>query len=149
MIHKFRTPAPFIFAMANFMEREADTMLSQKFSLSFTQFMILMHLHKNEKLNQRELARCIGVTEAAVSRQIESLTQDKLLKVMDDPEDRRRKKLTITKKGDKTLIKCIALVEDMSTELFQVLSPEEVETLKSLLAKVIKEFAPNMPSHQV
>jgi DNA-binding MarR family transcriptional regulator len=140
----FSTPSPYLHALGNMMEREADATLTQNLQISFTQFMILMSLKKNQAFNQKELAACIGITEAAISRQIESLTSSKLLTVTDDPYDRRRKQLKLTSKGEEKLKKCIQTIDNMSKELFSVLTKDELDKFTSYLIRILKQLNPDL-----
>jgi len=87
-----------------------------KQGLTNQQFVILIHLAKDPNLpflhrkNHEkpmmayELADALGVTRANVTNLIKALLEKKLVQQIEDKVDRRKKRLTLTKKGE-TLIK--------------------------------------------
>jgi len=110
-----------------------------KQGLTNQQFVILIHLAKdpnlpflnreqhNKPMLAYELADSLGVTRANVTNLIKVLLEKKLIKQIEDKEDRRKKRLILSKKGE---------------EMIRVMQPERIASNKKMLeglSKVEKE----------
>ncbi len=67
--------------------------------LSFSQIFVLMGLKHGGNSGVSEIGGQLGVTNAAASQAVERLVQLGLIERTEDPEDRRAKRLALTKKG--------------------------------------------------
>ena len=67
--------------------------------LSMPQFSILMQLHYKGSCGMSEISERFSVTAAAASQLVEKLVQSELIERMEDPNDRRAKQLSLSKKG--------------------------------------------------
>lgn len=110
--------------------------------LTFAQYKVLMHLFFAEQmgdsgeLNPSEISSRQGVSRNAMSSLIRNLEDEGLVERRLDVEDRRRFNISLTDKGR-------SLVTDYARQhlaivgsCFNVLSPDEQETLSRLLHKV-------------
>lgn len=67
--------------------------------LSMPQFSILMQLHYKGSCGMSEISERFSVTAAAASQLVEKLVQSELIERTEDPNDRRAKKLSLSKRG--------------------------------------------------
>ncbi len=107
-----------------------------KRGLTNQQWVILIHLAKDPNLPYfirethhkpimaNELADSLGVTRANVTNLIKTLLQKKLVLQIEDKEDRRKKRLKLTKKGEK---------------LVQEIQPERISSNASMLKGLSKK----------
>ena len=72
--------------------------------LSFSQINILMRLFHRLSTSVSEIGEQLGVTNAAASQAVDRMVGLGLIERTEDPDDRRAKRLVLTKKG-RTLIK--------------------------------------------
>lgn len=67
--------------------------------LSMPQFSILMQLHYKGSCGMSEISERFNVSAAAASQLVEKLVQSELIERVEDPNDRRAKQLSLSKKG--------------------------------------------------
>jgi DNA-binding MarR family transcriptional regulator len=115
--------------------RGRDVMeIASEFDMSLSQ-MKGLHALKTapEPLSVKELADRLGLSLAAMSRAADGLVQRGLVGRLEDTQDRRMKRLSLTRKGDELVQKLrdarLAGIE----EFVESLSPKE----RSLLAKAL------------
>ena len=105
--------------------------------LSMPQFSILMQLHYKGSCGMSEISERSNVTAAAASQLVEKLVQSELIERMEDPNDRRAKQLSLSKKGAKLVEQGIEERHRWMDELAVNITPEEsglvVEALEILI----------------
>jgi DNA-binding MarR family transcriptional regulator len=67
--------------------------------LSVPQFRVLAFVNRNEGASLWEVARHMGLTPPSTSRLVNNLIERDLMTRADHPEDRRRVRLTVTRRG--------------------------------------------------
>ena len=101
------------------------------------QFSILMQLHYKGSCGMSEISERSNVTAAAASQLVEKLVQSELIERMEDPNDRRAKQLSLSKKGAKLVEQGIEERHRWMDELAGNISAEEsglvVEALEILI----------------
>lgn len=114
--------------------------LMRPLNLTVAQFDALAHLYVEDGLSQQELAERLLVTKGNVTGLINRLADRGLVERHGDPDDRRTKRLKITRAGralaKKTLSKQAALVKEMMARL----TKKEQELLSRLLGRLIDHF---------
>ncbi len=75
--------------------------------LSMPQLSILMQLYYRGPCGMSEIGERLDVTAAAASQLVEKLVQNELIERVEDPHDRRAKKLSLSKKGTNLIEKGI------------------------------------------
>jgi len=123
--------------LACLMGRAAEQALADDGGLTFSQFRMLMAVHRGRDLTQKRVARFHGLTEAAVSRQIEILREKKLLQTEENADNRRERKLTLTEKGTLLLAKARKTLESTFASPFAKLAAEEKRHLDTYLTTLI------------
>jgi DNA-binding MarR family transcriptional regulator len=102
------------------------------------QWAILLFLYARDGQTQRELSRVVAIEPPTVARTIDRMVRDGLVRREPDSRDGRATRIRLTERA-------ISLRDQLATESMaanrfaaRVLSAEEVETLKSLLRRVIE-----------
>jgi DNA-binding MarR family transcriptional regulator len=98
---------------------------------------LLLTLHGTGGLRQNELAERLAVEPPTVSRLVQRLERDGLVRRTDDPEDARAVQVELTDAGHakrKQVAACWAEHED---DLAAALDADEADTLRHLLQKVL------------
>jgi DNA-binding MarR family transcriptional regulator len=90
--------------------------------------------------SQRELAEGMSIGGPALVRHIDRLEAEGLVAREPDPHDRRITRISITPMGRKRHAELTTVVLDLDEQLRSVLTPKEIHTLFSALAR-IEEFA--------
>ena len=96
---------------------------------------VLTILQERGSMQQRELQEYLGIQPGSMSELIGKLEQKGLLKRTSSEEDRRSRILTLTEQGQK-----MAHPGQEEQELFSILSEDEKEQLKALLAKLLEAW---------
>ena len=108
--------------------------------LTVAQFDALAHLYVEDGISQQELAERLLVTKGNVTGLVNRLAERNLVERHGDPDDRRTKRLKLTKGGrslaKKAIRKQARLVEDMMS----LLSARELKTLTRLLGRLVEHF---------
>lgn len=92
------------------MDKTVDRALQESVGISLSQFLMLMQLDGGEQC-QRELATELGVTAAAISRQVGSMCARGWLKKLDHQDDRRFEFIVLTTKGKNIYTRSVEIIE--------------------------------------
>jgi MarR family transcriptional regulator, organic hydroperoxide resistance regulator len=122
--------------VVKFMEKMAEKMMQEQFDISYLQFMILMVIYDDKEKTQKEVADCLNVTPATISKHIDALTVKKLISRHENKDNRREHVLKINTKGHEIINKALQQLKDCENELFNEFSNEEVVTLNILVSKL-------------
>jgi DNA-binding MarR family transcriptional regulator len=109
----------------------------RRHDVALGQWAILLFLYAKDGQTQRELSRVVAIEPPTVARTIDRMVRDGLVRREPDPRDGRATRIRLTARA-------IALRDQLATESMaanevaaRVLSADELETLKSLLRRVI------------
>ncbi|MGC8613934.1 MAG: MarR family winged helix-turn-helix transcriptional regulator [Conexivisphaera sp.] len=97
------------------------------------QFRVLSFLHTRDSSSLSELASHLGVTPPSASRLVESMASHGLLKVEEDPRDRRRLLLRLTDAGRGALSSARAYALSALSARLSGISREEVLAASAVL----------------
>jgi len=106
-------------------------------SLSFTQWLALRLVHDGMVDNSAGIARMMSHNSGAVTRLVDQLEARGLLECERCGKDRRIVRLAVTPAGDAALATVNPQVMALLNEILADFSHEEVETLLSLLARLL------------
>ncbi len=139
------------------LDRLSDHLLQEKHSITFSQCMTLFAIRRCDGVSQRHAAHVQDVTEAAVSRHIESLEKAGFLNSLENPRNRREHTLTLTKSGLRVLTEASETLNASLKNVFKKLSVTEKEaldqSLDTVLATIRTEYGdkicvPNRSQHK-
>jgi DNA-binding MarR family transcriptional regulator len=118
--------------MAHLMSRRL-----QHHGVALAQWAILLFLYARDGQTQRELSRVVAIEPPTVARTIDRMVRDGLVRREPHPRDGRATRIRLTPHA-------LALREELATESIaanalaaRVLSADELDTLKTLLRRVI------------
>ncbi|MBD2139109.1 MarR family transcriptional regulator [Anabaena sp. FACHB-1237] len=117
-------------------------------SLSIPQLRSLAFLNRNPGASLSEVAEHLGVTCATASTTIERLVQRHLVQRTDNPQERRRIVLNLTKEGKTLLEQSQEKTRAEIAEIIESLTPEQVSKIEeglSLLKNVFEQTETNPP----
>ncbi len=101
--------------------------------LSFSQINILMRLVHGHSTGVSEIGEQLGVTNPAASQAVDRLVHLGLVGRTEDPEDRRAKKLTLTKEGRELIEQGIAARSQWIEGLTDALTAEQQSLIISAM----------------
>jgi MarR family transcriptional regulator, lower aerobic nicotinate degradation pathway regulator len=114
-----------------------STHLAHRYKISLNEFRLLMTIGALERTASHELAELTGVNVMSVSRAVATLQRHGRIEVVRDPENRRRKWLTLTREGRRLYAIMRPQSEKVADYLFSELAPAEVEQLGTTLTHLI------------
>lgn len=133
------------------LKRRRD-IISQKIGISTQQWLILLHIardpnipffindeHKKD-LMPNEIASTLGTSRPNVTVLINGLLDKGLVNEEQDPDDKRRKRLTLTASGLELLEGLQAKREKLNSDLFAGFSREEMEKMIDFIEKFIQNI---------
>lgn len=105
-----------------------------------TQYGILVILRSCEGLDQIGLSKKVGLDRSTTGLVIKKLEAEGLIVRVDDPQDRRRKIIVLTARGERKLERLrepAAKAQDIALSAFE---PKEAEQFLTLLNKFVQRF---------
>jgi DNA-binding MarR family transcriptional regulator len=104
--------------------------------LTMAESVVLRSLQRGP-LTVAEAASCLMLSHSAASRAVDRLVRDGYIEREENPEDRRQKLLTLAPKGADLVQEMEGIAVDGLRQLTATLSPEECETMRALLVRMI------------
>jgi DNA-binding MarR family transcriptional regulator len=101
------------------------------------QFWTLLTVAEEPGVSLGELARRQRIDAPAASRTVGSLARRGLVRLELDPGDRRRSRLSLTRRGDDLLRKLRPIADDLRARVVWGMDPSEQTALRNSLRKVI------------
>lgn len=111
-------------------------LVEQKQGISGEQFGLLNLINEHDDFIQTELAYLMDKHKSAVMRHIDILEKKKLVARENDPNDRRRKKLVLTKKGVEKLESATRILDEIMEEATRDVTREELDLFYKVLVKM-------------
>jgi len=128
---------PFELAViANRISQMIGNLITLSFQLQVPDWRILVTLDRYGPLPPNEVADKTAMDKARVSRAQRRLCDLKLIAIADDPEDGRRKVLSLETLGHEVCRQIIPQALDKETQLLECLSAAEEVALRAILAKL-------------
>jgi len=93
--------------------------------LTMPQFSVLMQLHYRGACGMSKISEGYEITPAATSQLVDKLVQGGLIQRVEDPNDRRAKLLSLTKKGEELVLQGIEERHHWVEELAEKLTMEQ------------------------
>lgn len=87
-------------------------------------------------VNQTKIAKLLGKDKATISRSLSSLEKKELITRVNDANNKRSNKISLTKKGEEILESTISSVTSFREELRSKISEEEHEMFFNILDKL-------------
>jgi MarR family transcriptional regulator, organic hydroperoxide resistance regulator len=104
------------------------------------QFRLLTHLWKQDGITQQALALLLGRDRASVTRMVDILEAQHLLKRMADKNDRRVKRIVLTREGKLLKTKAYKAAEKSLEVALKGFSKTDQNQLMTQLEKVIRNL---------
>ena len=109
----------------------------REYDVSFSEAKLLITLHFHEPISQVEFAELMQIKPATLSTRLKRLEKLDMIQRVDDLEDSRKKLLMLTEKANNSLHKSREIFEQLSIELSQGISEEQVQQYREI-TEIIK-----------
>ncbi len=131
-----------LFIKTNRMHREAFAYNAASFGLHRSQHKMIMHLHGKEGgLSQKELAKHMDVSPAAITVMINKLVASGFVKRSPYADDSRVNLILLTEKGEDVAVKSRVFFDGVDSTMLEGFSNEEIATLHSFFERMQKNMA--------
>lgn len=121
-------------------DKFADAHLQSLFGLSLSQFFILCILQCSPDSNQKLIAEHLGISPAAVSKQIEKLESLGILGKSNTQADRRQHNWQMTKLGVQKFEKAFKEMQNLTAKAESTLTEEEQKIMNQGLNKLFQQI---------
>ena len=111
--------------------------------LYFGQPAILEFISYNNGCTQKELAEHLHVSPASVATSLKRMEKSGFIARIDDKDDSRKKRLTVTEKGANALRDFRKVCDETDEQVFSGFTEEEKETLMYFLKRLNMNIADN------
>ncbi|WP_084073759.1 MarR family winged helix-turn-helix transcriptional regulator [Demequina sp. NBRC 110052] len=119
------------------MEHRVNTRLRSELGVSFNLFQFLAIVADEEPTDVTDLASCLYISKAAVSKRLPALTEEGWLTVSAEPGHGRRLRIQLTDKGRTLVADGDAIIERALTEAFgDSVSSDDVARMHALMTTV-------------
>jgi DNA-binding MarR family transcriptional regulator len=104
--------------------------------LTQTQFAVMAKLHEVGPCSQNHLGRLVYLDAATIKGVVDRLGLRGFVTTGSDPNDRRRRAVSLTDNGARIMEEAIRVASDITTKTLRPLTAEEQRTLTRLLKKI-------------
>lgn len=125
-----------LYAVSNMITRKYKPLLD-KLDLTYTQYIVMMVLWEESKVNEKFLCDALCLKSNTVTPLLHKLSEKGFIKKEKDKEDERNIVITLTEEGEKLKDKALCVPVSLAKELN--LSPEDAEALYRILYKMLDE----------
>lgn len=133
-----------IMTALSIISRYSRTYFERKLSdikLGFTEFSILMHIIKTDKLNQEQIAKHFLLDKGAVAKALNKLEKKEFITRVDNPVNKREKLISITEQGKSIIGILTEELQEWHTYLFEGLSKSEIDEYVQTTLKIADNAA--------
>jgi DNA-binding MarR family transcriptional regulator len=109
----------------------------EEMGITFPQLRILFLVRRDPGSDLRSLAERLDVGTSAASQQVDRLVDKGLLSRLEDPEDRRRLRISLTEKGNEAVESISAATRDYVHAIFEQFSDDQLRAVGSALASIV------------
>lgn len=138
----FEAGTGFLLARLGSLSERSWTAMLREFGLTAHQHGVLLALRERGSVTQGQLIRMIAVDSRNVVTVLDALVDQGLLDRQIDPDDRRRRILTLTRKGQGLARRLAQAAERTEREFLAGLSDGDQTTLNRLLRTLHSALAP-------
>lgn len=125
------------FMQADRLHRQAvEATVTAQTGLHRSQHMLLMRLSRGCIPSQKDLAKDLRVSPAAIAVSLKKLESDGYITRNADTDDCRCNRITLTEKGHATVAKTRALFEIIDHAMVKDFAPDELDALLAALEKI-------------
>lgn len=122
---------------------------SKEIGLSMSQVSTLFRIYRSEMNSVTDIGEDLGISNAAASQMVDRMVQQGLIERIENPEDRRSKRLSLTDKGRAIVWESINVRQVWMEDLVRSMTPKEKEmTMEAftMLTQKNKSIAAGRPN---
>jgi len=129
-----------ILATLSRQQRKRMDALLGDYGLHVGQDMLLMNVSEADGCTQNEIAECLGIQPATVTRMLQRVERNGLIERRKDPDDSRITRVYLTEEGRRQEQRLASLWENVEGDLVKGMTPIEQALLRRLLVQMIQNI---------
>lgn len=118
----------------------------EEMRITFPQLRILFQVRNNPEVDLRTLAERLGISTSAASQQVDKLVDRGFLDRSEDPDDRRRVKLSVTGDGQAITGEISRATHSYLDAVLSQMSAEELTSLNRSLCRILEAAEEKVPT---
>lgn len=111
----------------------------KKYGITPVQYAVLHLLWENDELTSSQLSNALLLDNSTITGITERLIQNKFITRKEDISDRRKIILSLTEKGKSLEREVLQCIDKLNNDVLCHFKKEEIDTLKTMLRKIIFE----------
>ncbi|WP_323735762.1 MarR family transcriptional regulator [Methanosphaera sp. ISO3-F5] len=113
--------------------------LIEETGISLTECPFFIRIGFSENSNQQELAEMFNVSEGYTAKLLRKFEDKELISRREDPNNRRKKIVTLTEKGIQKMEEIMSLVDQWEEKVSRNISDDDYKIVKNALFKMVNE----------
>lgn len=101
------------------------------------QWIALYYIYESKNIYQRELSKCMYITDSSAGRLVDRLERDGLVRRVRSKKDKRRSYIELTEEGKINFEKVLPIGEKFNNNLTKNISNKELEIFNSVLNRML------------
>lgn len=134
---RFEGGTGYLLAIAGAAMRRRWVEMLARFNVTPSQFKVIMSLAEVDAIGQRQLAELVGIDPRNCVPIVDSLAESDLLAREIDSNDRRRRVLRLTARGQRLAKELESVNAEIDADLLSSLSPREKAELRRILTTIM------------
>lgn len=106
-----------------------------------THYNIVEFIYRHEGVTGKQMAKAFGISQAAISKQLKFLLENKFIRQDQSSSDRRIFNLSVTDEGKLIVDNSENFRESVTAKFGKILSPGELKTFTELLNKALTHIS--------
>ncbi|HPF45278.1 MAG: MarR family transcriptional regulator [Alphaproteobacteria bacterium] len=124
--------------LTNMISQDLAKLYTGKFGIAHTEWRVMAVLGVSPGISAGQVAQKTAMDKVAVSRAINNMIKDGLIKREFSDADKRRSELKLSKNGRKMYEKIVPLVQNYEQKLMETLNQDEQAVLDLILNKLTR-----------
>jgi len=121
-------------------QRQAVEARVRDLKLSSQQFWLLVALCERQGASLADILAALPMDQPTASRIVAAICRRKLVRIQNDPKDRRRRLMTLTPKGQQFAERCLSVAAQVRQAIVGRFSPDEITTLRGWLRRIVENL---------
>jgi DNA-binding MarR family transcriptional regulator len=109
----------------------------REFDITVAQYTVLSILNRNDQLSSADLSRHIEVTPQSMNELIANLERKDLVVRSENPDNRRIRRISLTRRGKEVIRVCELRVTALEAEIFQDFESTELDQFREALIRTL------------
>lgn len=116
--------------------KRLSVIYEQDFGLSMAEWRVLVHVARAGSVSVREIHNCVNLEKSRVSRAVTRMQDGGLVKKVENADDHRLVRISLTPKGTEVYQTLIPLVSAVEARLLSDFTPEELGRVNAFMEKL-------------